>query len=460
MIEQVQDFIATVLRQLLTEGLPTTRPPVCPPAEVAIDVPADFPSDVGAELAEQVGALFRRRSTELGVNRVIMAQVIPRGAAVRTTVSFAGRPVAVITRRLTADDEAIEQIVDLVDRALCRHLGLLLDQPAAAWWLTSGQAGVDARILGALAYVLDCGISIGRTSPAEVAALSSATAGGPAELGEELVSRHGSNEIVIQASPETLQRTADQHPSDLPRVRGLLFDETGLQFPDVRIVPTVDGPPGVVRLRLNDVTRVLRIGPDAGWTEVVDTTREVLLSAAPWYVSIALLRDMIDELRDSLPDLMELVTGCYSDRLLAACIRELLWHGDSARNLPRILWLLLDAGDEVPPDRVSLSETPLLRRPGDSRVATADPAALMSSLRRRVTFETLAAHVTEATLRDRHRPARRGGGSTGHGRDSGRAGRSGARRADVSAAPAGAVCGRGPDHPRSPRRSLGDAGST
>jgi len=64
-------------------------------------------------------------------------------------------------------------------------------------------------------------------------------------------------------------------------------------------------------------------------------------------------------------------------------------HGDSTRNLPRILWLLIEAGNTgADSDRVQLTESPHLASAGMSAAVQRDPQLLASALRKQIAEES------------------------------------------------------------------------
>jgi hypothetical protein len=141
-------------------------------------------------------------------------------------------------------------------------------------------------------------------------------------------------------------------------------------------VVLIDDRPGSVRLRLNDVTLpVHQLGAEAGWTDVVRHLGAELAGRRHWFVR---MRDVARVLDDDLvyvfPDLLAVAEANYSRAQVTACMRELVRCGRRMRNLPRILWLLVEAGGSpAGSDIVRLAESPLLPKTRHQPPAGRDP---------------------------------------------------------------------------------------
>lgn len=363
----------------LLRGVLQTVADVVATATLTVDVPEDLPDADAAVLRGRLADLVRRRSTELGATR-LLAPVIRRAPVTdRITVLLSERPVAVVPFERPPSEGWTDVAVRAADTALRRRLSVLVDVGArAAAVPETGRAGL---IEGALARLVDTGISIDRVDPDRLAELARRVPRhAAAELAELLIDELAPREIVVEAAAETLRSVEGPRPDDLVRAREALFACTGVEFPDVRLVP-IDERPGSMRITLNDVTvEVLVDG--AGWSGIVAALASELREVAPWFVRIADVAATLDRLRDAVPDLVELAERCLPVPLLAACLREILRHGDSIRNTPRILWLLLKVVDGADgADRVSIREPGFLRGPTRTDRVPSDPVTLVALVR-------------------------------------------------------------------------------
>ena len=240
---------------------------------------------------------------------------------------------------------------------------------------------------GVPGYLLDNGISL-----AEIGRLDDILGirqcDSPAEIGELLIDRLAPAEIVVEVPEATLRGTPADAAAALVGAREALYAQTGVQFPDVRLVPS-DEPPGVVRIQLNHVRLPeFRLAEASGWQDVVPALSATLRAFAPWFLRVSGVEAARSQLPDAIPDLISLSRSLYSEPLLSACLRSLMVHGDSIRNLPRILWLLLEAGTiGTGSDRVRLTESPQLPSAGLAPVVQRDPELLASALRKQVAEE-------------------------------------------------------------------------
>jgi hypothetical protein len=375
-----RDLLESVRRQLRGSG----EDAGASQAPLSLRVPSDVPDEVAAAAAERLATLVRHRAGELGLTGDVSSTVVPAGSREPTAVLLGGRPVAVVPVAESGRDDWAEAVTEATDRALLRRLPLLLGAGTAD--LPSGSTGDREPPDALAAYLLANGVSVARAQAAQDSAASGIPAG-TCELGELLIDQRVPREVLVQASSATLRQVSGPRPDDLVRAREHLFVETGLQFPDVRLSVTDDAP-GTVRFRLNDVTLTRKLGAAAGWSEVVDALAAELTAYRSWFVRVSDVTQSLDQLEGSMPDLVRLSTRCHSRPLLAACLRALLRRGGSVRNLPRVLWLLLEVGRETPTDRLTLSYRPLLASVGEWEPVPPEPDLLVAGLLRRVEEES------------------------------------------------------------------------
>jgi len=337
---------------------------------VTVRVPAAWKDFDHAGFDDAMRSLIGDRAAEFGLkSRPVVTTTTQDSPALAVSVNR--RPVVFWTPTDSVRPDDPQAVKDLVGGFLLRRLSLLLDGPS----------GADSVVRG---YLTDLGIRppsgtyAGRPSPGAIA-----------EAGEELVEQLAPHEVVVAASAQTLRRTRDPLPDDLIRLRTRLFGRTGVRFPDVRLTPTSE-PPGTVRIRLNNVEfPIARLGAEAGWREVVGCLEQAISAHAHWFVRLSQVGASLDTLGYVLPDLSAASEGSYPRSLLTACLREMVRSGESIRNLPRLLWLLLELGSSsAGEDRVRLAESPLLPMDRYAAPAVRNPVVLASRLRKILTEES------------------------------------------------------------------------
>jgi hypothetical protein len=398
--EMVRDVLR-VFRQ--RSGAPAPPPVQLPPAaamEFEVRIPAGLAGRAITQLESGLHQVVTDRASALGVERDVTVQVTPSEAAGSTVaVWVAGRPLAVglpVASELPgapsapADDWA-PNVVSAIDRALLRRLSFLLDAPLTQQHAAALQARLsdDRRdsYRGVPGYLLDNGISLTQTDRLDdIPGLRQCDSA--AEIGELLIDRLAPAEIAVEVSEDVLRGTPADEAAALVGAREALYAQTGLQFPDVRIVP-VDEPPGMVRIQLNHVKLPgFQLSEASGWQDVVPALSAILRVFAPWFLRVSSVGAARSQLADALPDLISLSRSLYPEPLLSACLRSLMVHGDSTRNLPRILWLLLEAGTiGTGSDWVQLTESPHLPSAATAPVVQRDPELLASALRKQIAEE-------------------------------------------------------------------------
>lgn len=310
-----------------------------------------------------VGALCRDLGLDAEVE--VVPATVPGDSHV--AVSVAGRPVtllpsdAIAASRLPAD-----MLYRHVVEGTLRRLPLLLDPKA---------------LPGVASYL----VAVGCAPPS-----SESDTGPDVETAEELIAARNNDEIVIELPAHTLRRVGDGGARAVAHLRETEFRKRGIRYPDVRI-EVVDHEPGIVRLRLNDVTLpTCELGADADWGIVVQHLGRELQVRRHWFIRADDVRRVLEhDLRYLFPQLVAATVGAYSLAEITACLRELLRSERRIRNLPRIAWLMLEQGDAIgASDVLRLSESPLTptgrRRSGGGR----DPVVLAARVRKIAAEET------------------------------------------------------------------------
>jgi hypothetical protein len=207
------------------------------------------------------------------------------------------------------------------------------------------------------------------------------------EIGEVILNAMAPREVVVGLTESVLRNCADDVRQNLLGTRERIYSATGVQFPDVTLVIT-DAPPEVVRVRLNHVwLPEVRVPEAAGWRDVVAVLHDAVNAQIHWFLRTDEVEAARGALGDALPDLVQLSRTFYGSALLTGCLRSLVRNGDNVRNLPRLLWLLLEAGaGDAGTDSVRLAAAQLESSDSGARVPR-DPDVLASGLRKWVTAE-------------------------------------------------------------------------
>jgi hypothetical protein len=387
-----------LLRGLRTRNPTTAGPPERDPGGSAIDVLVRVPEGVAPAAATGLGQaldeLFTQRSRELGVNRQSSIHIESSPSARPTVdVSVDGRPVASDVSALAEDDAEhwSRAVAVRVDRALRRHLSVLLDELSTERYAAKVGAFVsaenNARYRMVPGYLLDNGISleaIDKLKP-EPGSLDGLQTG--AEISEVIINAAAPHVITVELTEATLRKSKEAAQQDLLGTRKKIYFETGVQFPDVNL-KIGDLPPGEAYIELNQVRLPrVRMHADADWHDLVRVLHESVRVHIQWFLRADDAEAARGVLGDALPDLVRLSRHFYGAPLLTACLRSLVRNGDNSRNLPRILWLLLEtgaarAGGECV--RLGLAQ---LGSSGSGPEVQRDPDILASALRRWVEAE-------------------------------------------------------------------------
>jgi hypothetical protein len=320
------------------------------PASVAPEVARGLP----AALTGPLGAL----AAELGFTRAPEIEVHGPGGADHLAVSIDGRPVADLPGDRLGPGADLTGVI--LSRAL-RRLPLLAgsavgEHSTAAYLAGIGCRAPDGRAAGSF----------------------------DVERAERLIDERADERIVLEVPAATMRRLGPDDVRAVERLREQEFRGWGIVYPDVRVVLTGE-PPGTVRMRINDVTLPASdLGPDAGWRDVVAFLGRELADRRHWFVRMRdVVRVMDEDLAYSYPDLVAVAEANYSRAQVTACVREMLRSGRRARNLLRILWLLIEAGgSSAGADVLRMSESPLLPKARRRPTADSDPMVQATRVRK------------------------------------------------------------------------------
>lgn len=331
---------------------PVNPPMPDEPVRVGIRLPdqlyAACADSLTGSLRAQLSALLAEFSLEQALE--VTAQTAG-GNSTAASVTIDGRPVAYLWTEQLGPEHATEQLLNSVMSRILGRLPLL--------------AGPDVAARSTAAYLMTLGCRV--PDGAAVHAFD-------ADDAEQLIDARTDEEIVLRVAAATMRRVGGADRA-MAQFRETEFRKQGVVYPDARVVLTDDAP-GSVQLRLNDVTLPVRhLGADAGWADVVRYMGTELASRRHWFVRLRDVADLMDEeLVYAYPDLVAVAKANYSPPQVTACMRELVRSSKRMRNLPRILWLLIDAGGSpAGQDILRLSESPLLAKARHRPSAEADP---------------------------------------------------------------------------------------
>lgn len=362
--------------------------------EIRVRVPEGVTPAAATGLEQQLNELFTRRSRELGVNREPSVHIESAQSARPTVdVSADGRPLASDVAAPTADDDERwpRAIAAGVDRALRRHLSLLLDEPTIEQYAAKVGAIVSAkshaRYRTVPGYLLDNGLSLKGIDDLKLdpGVIDKRQTG--VEIGEVILNVAAPRMITVELTEATLRKSGETTQRELLETRKEIYLQTGVRFPDVNL-KIADLPPGVVYVELNQVRLPkFRMHADAGWRDVVHVLNDSLRAHIQWFLRTEDAEAARKVLSNTLPDLVRLSRYFFEAPLLTACLRSLVRNGDNTRNLPRILWLLLEVGaTQAGTDCVRLGSAQL-RSSASGPEVQRDPDILASALRRWVASE-------------------------------------------------------------------------
>ncbi|MGB3438402.1 MAG: hypothetical protein WBA97_06570 [Actinophytocola sp.] len=370
-----------------------------PPAPLTVRVTVP---DVGEDALETARTALHQAFSlvveELGIERDVVVTMTGRhdGADI-VEVAADGRPVAIFPAPPVAGWAA--QVGARTHSALLRRARVLLDDATVdkIGKKLSGPAADPARaaLRRTLEYLLDNGIGVQHLD-GETAWDDQGCGYSPIEVAECLINDLASPELAVTVAESALRDTPDDQRTHLVDLRLALYDEHGIRLPEVAIASHDIGP-SEVRVRLNDLTTpALPLTAPATLPGVLAALGPVLTDHAAWFLRADEVAAQRTELASVVPDLVHLSETQVPTWLLSACLRALSANSDSIRNLPRIIWLLLDSD---PPrdgiDEVTLSKSGTSPVP-DLTSITHEPEFLASAIRRLIAYEAWAGGETPA----------------------------------------------------------------
>jgi hypothetical protein len=324
------------------------------PMDVGIHLPDSVPAAAADDLKARLRTYLSALSSEFGLNREpVITAAVAGSDPTEATLSIDQRPVAHLRTDHLRPEDVAESLDNSVMSRILRRLSLLADP------------SIDPRSTSAYLMMLGCRVPPGTSADSF-----------DVEAAERLIDDQPDDHIVLEVAAPTMRRLHGDEARAMVELREAEFRERGVVYPDVRVEPT-DDRPGSVRLRLNDVTLpVRRLGEHAGWIDVVHYLHAELAARRHWFVRMRQVSDLMDkDLAYVFPDLVAVAEANYTRAQITACVRELVRGGRRMRNIPRILWLTLEAGGGFPAgsDILRLSESPLLPKVRHRPSADRDP---------------------------------------------------------------------------------------
>jgi hypothetical protein len=333
-------------------------------------------------LVRSLDAVFENTCEQIG---------LPRGAKVETAVSETGafevfaddRPVTIFPGGPPADP--VESVVEATHWALLRRLPILLHDADVTRLSPALRIEKPERSREVLEYVLSNGVSLARlaeltprTWPDEIRT---------ADVAEALLDQLPAS-INVAVPESILSGLVDSDLDAVGHVRRDLLHRLGAGFPDLKF-SIERGPVTRTQLFLNDVEGPwVRMAAGSDWRSLVSTLEGLLLDHASWFVRAAHLAEEKTRVANLFYDLVEISDLNVSDAELTACVRCLLANRDSVRNLPRVLWQLIEASqDSGRVDEVVLAEPHMITPEQSTRSLHPHPELSATEVRRGIAYE-------------------------------------------------------------------------
>jgi hypothetical protein len=371
----VKGFIRRVTPSEPGEGSST-------PASVTIATPK-IPEPARDALCARIGRSLEAGRSALGLRRAVTVGPVGPSADDAIWVFIDDRPAAVVDAdaQHSGDASWVERTADRLHAILHSRFALLLDEKERAEQAEAIRLamGDDGRELYRFVpdYLLENGVSLSHISSINKPAHSESTA---AAVGEVVLDNLAAPTITLQLPSSTLRRAHGADVKQFPQVRVALYEDTGVQFPDLKL-DIVDDEVAPIRLKANDVWLKTGVAGGADWRAVAAAVKAILKAHAPWFIrrnDVAIQRK---RRVDVVGSLVELSRATYSDAVVAASLRALVRSGQNVRNLQRVLWLLHDTVDGPNAIRFAGSAADV---PTDSRD---DPESLAARVRARIADE-------------------------------------------------------------------------
>lgn len=361
MIDRTRDLIRNV-RSLVTPS--GAAPDVARPVELTISAPG-ISEGTHAALRARMQKWLEVRSFELELRRDVAVESKAPVSADAIWVFVGERPAAVLDAdavRGTGDDwvdSAVRQIKFIMQS---RFALLLSDDERTEYARRIGDAVGDDRMgiyRDVPGYLLDNGVPPDPSSLIDKRARTEPTAAAVAEL----VLNKIAAAVALEVPMRVIRQTQDEDAELIPQMRIAVYEDTGVQFPDVTLQVVDDTAP--IRLRVSGVRLDNGIPLDSNWANVVASVEATIKQHAAMFIRLKDIASQRDRLAATAGSLIELSRSAYSAAVIAACLRALVRSGQSVRNVQRMLWLMHDT--------IDLPESNAIRFPGLSADVPVDP---------------------------------------------------------------------------------------
>lgn len=294
--------------------------------------------------------------------------------------------------------------------ALHRRLSVLLREDHGDRILSAdGAHGArEPDINAVLAAVVDNGVSLKGSGDIRRILADARGNESVVQLAELVIEKLRSASVDILCAGPTMRQITTKDPGSrdlFVDLRTRIFDDIGIEFPDIHFVCDDKVPEGCFAFRFNAaVTSPRRLGEDEGLSEVVTVFERDLRRRAAWYITLTGLEELIGQLK-LLPDLVQAVQARYPRAWLSAVGRKAVDEGLSLRQISTLLDWTVDLEPEtLPAGTVRLGEgpAPIGVADGDQFLSPRDAVAL---IRQRWMEELVWTQAADASRYVRRLPA-------------------------------------------------------
>lgn len=352
-----------------------------PTVALAVRAPATANPDSARVIATRITALVVRTGQQLGLPMKVSLHTA-EAETDAYEIFLDRRPVALVP---LDDGDTPDVVVATTHQALMRRLPLLLHDSHVNRLASRLHLQPHDRARAILGYILSNGVDLRRlpdlTTPAWADDMS------PAEVAEVLLDQVEPS-LRISVPQSILANLSQADVKAMPDFRENLLHTLGAHFPHLDLA--IDSEPGAQpRIFLNDVEAPsMHATTSSSWTELVSAITDVILDHIAWFVRVNAVVDAKARTSSLFYDLVDISDGTVSNAELAACLRCLLADHDSIRNLPRILWQLIEATQDAGGlDEVLLAEPHLSAVTQSTEALHPDPEVSASEVRQGIAYE-------------------------------------------------------------------------
>jgi hypothetical protein len=311
-------------------------------------------------------------------------------------------------------DTAVAEVATSVCvAALHSRLSVLLREDHVDRILSADEAypyGMQVQDLTfVLAAVVDNGVSLRRSS--EIRRILTDARGNESaiQLVELIIESLRSTSVDLLCAGQTMRRITTEDPDNpdlFIDLRTRIFNDIGIEFPDIHFVRDDGMPEEYFAFRFNAaVTSLRRLGEGEGLSKVVAILEQDLRRRAAWFITLTDLEELIGQLK-LLPDTVQTVQVRYPRAWLSVVGRKALDEGLSLRQVSTLLDWTIDLDPEpLPAGDIRFTEgpAPIGLADGDQFPSPRDAVAL---IRQRWMEELVWARVADTPIYVRRLPAK------------------------------------------------------